>query len=176
VSLVVLAGLVAGGVWVMANGVGCHASPDEEELIRWVRDRAGPDDVYLLPVRMPAVATGRGVASTTFTPPPRPKPGTNLIPVDLQRFRLSTGAAIYVDFKSVPYRDTEVLEWLRRMRQCEEWYASPDWDRPGVRDGLRAAKITHVVAPRDRPIRAGYLKQLHEDHAYIVYRVEEGSR
>src|SRR5205823_2450629 len=127
------AALVAAGVWVMAAGVGYHMTADEEELLKWVRDHVGPDDVYLLPVRAPAVATGRGVASTTFTPPPRPKPGSNLIPVDLQRFRLATGAAIYVDFKSVPYRDAEVIEWLARVRQGEEWYGSADWDRPGVR-------------------------------------------
>ena len=46
----------------------------------------------------------------------------HLIAVDLQRFRLFTGVPIYVDFKSIPYKDTEVLEWFRRLKQCSEWY------------------------------------------------------
>src|SRR5262249_14358500 len=109
--------------------------------------------------------------SNTFTPPPRPKPGSNQIPVDLLRFRLHTGAPIYVDFKSVPYADVEVLEWHRRMKQCEEWYAG-DWRRPGVRDELVHERITYVVTPRNQEIAAPYLEEVHRDEAYVVYRVK----
>jgi hypothetical protein len=167
----IIAALAGGGVWVMAAGVGYGTDEAEEDLLEYVRTHASANDVYLLPVSVPEVGTGRGTASTTFTPPPRQKPGTNLIPVDLQRFRLVTGAAIYVDFKSVPYFDTEVIEWHHRMRQCEAWY-NGNWSTLGRVQELRDAKITHVIAPAARPIEVDWLRKLHSVGSYILYRVE----
>ena len=163
--------LVAGGIWVSLSGAGYRMNEAELPTLEYVRSNAGPQDVYLLPVTFPAVGGGRGSISTSFTPPPRPKPGSNLIPVDLIRFRLNTGTAIYVDFKSVPYRDAEVLEWLRRMRQCEDWYAG-DWSAPGKLQDLRREGLTHVVAPTAKPLTAEYLEVVHADAAYIVYRLK----
>ena len=164
--------LAAGGVAVMALGLGYRVNEGERPVLDWVRDHAGPGDLYLIPTGIPDVGAGRGSPpSTSFTPPPRPKPGSTLIPVDLQRFRLATGAPIYVDFKSVPYGDAEVLEWLRRVRRVEAWYADPDWDRPGLRDELRQAGVTHVLVPRDRPVRGSFLEEVYADGAYVVYRV-----
>jgi hypothetical protein len=163
--------LSLGGVWVMVAGMGYRAGEDEKPLHDFVRETAGPDNVFLLPVRIPAVGTGRGAMSATFTPPPRPKPGSNLVPVDLQRFRLHTGARIYADFKSVPYKDVEVLEWLRRMKQTEAWYDG-DWSAPERLQELRGEGITHVVTPADKPLSAPYLEEVHSDPAYIVYRLK----
>jgi len=169
-SVVILLALAAGGLYIMAAGIGYGSDDAERELLDYARAHAGANDVYLLPVGIPAVGAGRGTQSTTFLPPPRPIPETNLIPVDLQRFRLITGTPIYIDFKSVPYLDTEVLEWYRRLRRCESWYAG-DWTEPGRAQDLRDANITHVVAPVSRPIAAGFLEPVHSDEAYIVYRV-----
>lgn len=163
--------MAAGGVWVMAARVGYAMNAAEEPLLEYVRTHAGPEDVVLIPTRVPAVGTGRGSVSTSFTPPPRPKPGSNLIPVDLQRFRLATGVPIYVDFKSVPYADAEVLEWHRRVRQVEAWYAAADWDAAGVGPELRRAGVTLVVAPKDQPPKASFLEPVYEDAAYRLYRV-----
>lgn len=169
-ALAGLLALVAGGIAVRAGGLG-YRTADEHALYEFVRATAKPDDVYLLPVAFPAVGSGRGAVSNTFAPPPRAKPGTNQIPVDLQRFRLATGACVYVDFKSVPYSAPEVEEWHRRME-----FAVGCYDK-GVRDpvyhaALKAEGITHVVAPRTRPFTAAYLREVYADDAYIVYRVE----
>ncbi len=107
--------------------------------------------------------------SASFTAPPRS--GSNLIPVDLQRFRLHTGMPIYVDFKSVPYADVEVLTWLQRVQQCEEWYGG-NWSRVTVEDELKRAGISCVVTPASRPLAAPYLELTHSDPAYLVYRVK----
>jgi hypothetical protein len=170
VGLAGVVALAAGGVWVTAARVGYRTGEDETPLYEFVRATAGQKDVYLLPVRIPAVGTGKGSISASFTPPPRPAPGSNLIPIDLQRFRLHAGAAIYADFKSVPYRDREVVEWHRRVRQAEAWYAG-GWDEPGRVQELRLAGVTHVVAPAGSPLAADYLEETHRDPAYVVYRL-----
>jgi hypothetical protein len=162
--------LALGGIVVMSYGLG-YQMTDEEALFSYVRANAGPDKVYLLPMRFPAVGTGRGAVSNTFTPPPRPKPGSNQIPVDLLRFRLHTGAPVYVDFKSVPYADAEVVEWHRRMEQCQKWYDG-NWSRPGMRDELVREGITHVVMPQSRQVVVPYLELVHRDPTYVVYKVK----
>lgn len=168
---VLLASLAAGGLWVTAAGMGYRTGADENPLYDFVRTHAETNHVYLLPVRIPAVGTGRGSMSASFTPPPRPKPGSNLVPVDLQRFRLHTGVPIYVDFKSIPYQAPEVLEWRRRMRQCEAWYDG-DWTASGRLQELRGEMVTHVVVPADKPLAADYLTEVHRDATYVVYELK----
>ena len=170
-SGILIGGLAVVGVMTMVQGWGYRMNADEEGLLVYVREHVQQGDTYLLPIRFPAVRQGRGTASTTFTPPPRPQPGSPLIPVDLQRFRLVTGAPIYVDFKSIPYYDTEVLEWYRRMKQCEEWYRG-GWNTLQRREELRAEGITHVVTPASQPLFADYLRIVYQDPAYILYRIE----
>lgn len=169
ISLVVVMVLAAGGIWVMADRLGYRSGEDERALYDYVRGHSTPNDVYLLPVHVPT-SSGRGSISTSFTAPPRPKPGSNLIAVDLQRFRLHTGTPIFIDFKSVPYADVDVIVWLLRVRLCEEWY-SGNWSRADIEEELRREKITHIVSPANKPIVAAYLEEVHSDAAYIVYRL-----
>jgi hypothetical protein len=74
-----------------------------------------------------------------------------LIPPDLQQFRLATGLPAFVDLKSIPYRDVEVVEWFTRMRI----EAGSIGDRPEevdctLFDRLREEYgVTHAVLDRD---------------------------
>lgn len=74
-----------------------------------------------------------------------------MIPPDLQQFRLETGMPAFVDLKSIPYLDVEVVEWFARMR-IEGWIYR---DRPEevdctLFDRLRDQyAVTHVVLDRD---------------------------
>jgi hypothetical protein len=173
VGAAILVAVTVGGVVVTACGLGYEMNEDELPVLEYVRTHKQPGDVYLLPVTIPKVGAGpRGSVSTSFTPAPRSKPGTNLIPVDLMRFRLSTGAPIYVDFKSMPYKDTDVLEWFRRMELCQRWYAAKEWDRT-VREEVVAAGITHVLATADRELHGDGLEQVYADDVYRVYRVRQ---
>jgi hypothetical protein len=170
-SVGVFIGSVLGGVAVTVLGLGYRMNEAEQPLLEYIHEHVATGDVYLIPTRIPPVGAGRGSVSTSFTPPPRPKPGSNLIPVDLQRFRLATGAPIFVDFKSVPYAHTEVLEWFRRVQLVEAWYGEKDWDGAGIHAQLVSEGITHVVIPRHEPITASFLTPIYEDETYAVYRV-----
>ncbi len=73
-----------------------------------------------------------------------------LIPLDMQDFRLETGAPTYVEFKSIPYQDADLLEWNRRVTATGNFYRIP-YKRIGC-DFLAdfyAQGVTHVVLPYD---------------------------
>jgi hypothetical protein len=168
---IVALGLAAGGVVVMVQGLGYRVNEAERPLLDFVRDHKQPSDVYLLPVRFPTLKKESPASQTkTFVPPVRP--GGVGIPVDLQRFRLYTGAAIYVDFKAVPYAEGDVLEWHRRMKQVVEWYSERDWDAAGVGRQVAAAGITHVVTTADRDVTSAALELVYRDESYRLYRVK----
>ncbi|HEY1189438.1 MAG TPA: DUF6798 domain-containing protein [Gemmata sp.] len=170
-ALALLGALVAGGIVVTVCGLG-YRTVDESALYEFVGRTAGPGDVYLIPTDFPKVASGRGAVSNTFAPPPRAKEGTNQIPVDLQRFRLATGARLYVDFKSVPYAASEVEEWHRRMVLASALGRPGAWDAPNRHDELKREGITHVIWPTTKPIAVSYLEEVqHDTGGYTVYKV-----
>ena len=172
VTLIMLVGVtVTGGIVIMAARL-AYLTDDRELLaLEYVRDHKQPGDVYLIPVRVPSNAPGtRGVFSASFTPAPKGQQ-KSFISVDLQRFRLYAGAAIYVDFKSIPYKDTDVLKWRRRLDRCQEWYAIKDWSGPALRQQLLDEGITHVVMPANRPPLGSGFEQEYADDYYRVYRI-----
>jgi hypothetical protein len=68
-----------------------------------------------------------------------------LTPLKLQEFRLATGSPVFVDFKSIPYRDLDVLEWYRRIQVADAFYKKPGC--AGLSSLVDTEKITHVVIP-----------------------------
>ncbi|RME06399.1 MAG: hypothetical protein D6803_06590 [Anaerolineae bacterium] len=78
-----------------------------------------------------------------------------LIPLDMQDFRLETGVPAYIEFKSIPYRDVDVLEWYRRVSMAGKVYRA-EISRYACETlaMLRAEGVTHVVLPYDHAARA----------------------
>jgi hypothetical protein len=149
---------------------GYRGNEAEEPLLDYVREHARSGQVYLLPVKFAKLKPETPASqSKTFVPPVRT--GQIGIPVDLQRFRLATGEAIYVDFKAVPYAPAEVIEWYRRVESCERWYAERDWDTSGVIDEVIAVGITHVIAAADKDVTSRRLQLVYTDESYRVYRI-----
>src|SRR5207302_3586528 len=86
------------------------------------------------------------------------------IPVDLQGFRLSTGAPIFVDFKSIPYRDDEVIEWYERLRLAQAVQEKIRQERLAeALAELRRRGVTHLVQPAGTPLRGPGLKKIYAD-------------
>lgn len=161
----------AAGIALMALRLGYRTSDDELPLLDFVRSTSGPGDVYLLPARIPDLAkTTRGSSSGDFKPLAAKRADAALIPPDLQRFRLHTGRPIYVDFKAIPYKDTEVLEWYRRLKFAE--VIQDELRRGAVVEAMRSLRdkgVTHVVVPSDVPLPA--VEAVYADSSYRVYAV-----
>jgi len=167
----VLAAYVVGGLAVPFFELGYRNNRDELPLLEFVKNNHQPGAVYLIPVEIPG--KGRpGAASTNFMPEPRLGKSNNLIAIDLQRFRLFTGTPIYVDFKSIPYKEEEVLEWYRRVLWCMKVYGQPILPVEVLRANLKERKITHVVVPANKVSAfAGLGTPVYEDKVYCVFPV-----
>jgi hypothetical protein len=164
---------VAGGVYITYFGLGYRTNPQELDLLESILDGRSTGDVFLLPVEVPKLtAASRGAASLNFTPPPERSTQDQNISLDLQQFRLFTGAPIYVDFKSVPYKDVEVLEWHERVLWNHQLFEQRDWNDEQIKRELRRRGITHVVVPADRDIRCDALETSYSGSKYYrLYRV-----
>lgn len=160
---------VAGAIYVFGNSIGYAVTEAEHGLIDHVARKRDLGHTYLLPVRIPNLKSEpAGSQSLTFNARPRP---ANVIPWDFQRFRLATGARTYVDFKSIPYADVDVIEWYRRMQNAERWFKQSDWNSPRRLWELEQENITHIVTPADVQLPAEHYHQEFADDYYRLYRI-----
>jgi hypothetical protein len=103
------------------------------------------------------------------------KPGEiYLTPVKMQDFRLFTGAPAFIDFKSIPYKDTDVLEWYRRVGLADQFYLNEDCE---ILNALvKEDHVTHVIIPSDiSPLSCSSYENIYSDDFYHLYRLNQTS-
>lgn len=106
----------------------------------------------------------------TFVAQTKTRGDSYLIPTKMQDFRLTTGAPTYVDFKSIPYQDNDVLEWYRRQRLAGKFYRTQDCQL--LTELAETDGITHVVLPSgDEADACPNLNAVYQDSNYGVYRI-----
>jgi hypothetical protein len=173
VSATLIGVLMACGAAIMVLHQGFQDSPEEAALMDHVKNHLGEEDLYLIPAQLPDLrASTRGSLSSDFKPVADKEVDPRLIPVNLQRFRLSTGAPIFVDFKSIPYLDTDVLKWYRRLEKNQEFYTRIDsGNLAELRDELRSLGVTNVVTKTEQPGMTPVYRD--EEGAYLVYPLTE---
>jgi hypothetical protein len=160
--------LAAVSVALVQTGHGYAEPTVEDSTLEYIRTQAKPGDLYVIPAKLGKPTTARGVYSNTFMKPLDP---TKPVYFEFARFRLYTRAALYIDFKSIPYRSDEVMEWHRRLVQCEGWFADNKWAERNVIAELRQAGVTHVVAPKSLRLSDNDLTLLHDGGAYEVFEL-----
>jgi len=169
---ILMASVVAGSIVVQVKGWGYYSDDRELPALEFVLKQKRAGNVYLIPVRVPGVASGpRGVVCQTFVLPAQAA-DKQTIPVDLQRFRLFTGAPLYIDYKSIPYKDAEVLEWRRRLQKNQDWYKQIETNSPAVLQEMKDAGITHLVIQADHKIPTDELIKIYEDDVYRIYQLK----
>jgi hypothetical protein len=175
--IITLSVFALGGAAINYFDLGYRTDEKEVELLEFIRAHKARGEVYLLPIEVPKLTAGRrGAASLSFTRPPQRDKQGEVISVDLQRFRLFTGAPIYIDFKSIPYKDVEVLEWRDRVVWNQRMYEERDWDMPGIEAELVSRHITHVVTTSDRDVHRAAWTLLYEDKNYRLYRINGSAK
>ena len=94
---------------------------------------------------------------------------TYLTPVKMQDFRLFTGASVYIDFKSIPYKDADVLEWYRRVQLADRFYKEKDCE---LLQSLSSEGVTHaVLASEDLPLSCPMVQETYRDQDFAVYKL-----
>ena len=95
-----------------------------------------------------------------------------LIPTKMQDFRLYTGAPIFVDFKSIPYRDVDVLEWHRRILLADIFYKREDCSL--IQGFPEKEKINYLVLTEEEfNTICPHTMLVYSDAHYQVYRFEQ---
>lgn len=98
---------------------------------------------------------------------------TYLIPFKMQDFRLASGAAAFIEFKAIPYKDKDVIEWYRRMQLSNRFYLSQDCS---LLEKLAKQGVTHIIQPIEQSrISCSNLRQEYRDSSYALYRLEKDS-
>ncbi len=91
-----------------------------------------------------------------------------LTPVKLQDFRLETGSPVYVEFKSIPYQDANVLEWYRRIQLADRFYK--DGNCKLLNEMASQGGVTHIVMENGDPGQnCPNLLSLYKDAYYSLY-------
>jgi hypothetical protein len=166
--------LVFGGLWIMWTHQGFLTSDNEWGVLAYIRAHKAKEDLYFIPVKVQnLVATTHGSLSSDFKPLPAKRTDDRIIAVDLQGFRLGTGAPLFVDFKSIPYADIDVLEWRHRIDRADEIQRQlKQGNEQKALVLLRNEGVTHVVWPADQELTSGW-REMYSDPYYRVYRLPE---
>ena len=96
---------------------------------------------------------------------------TYLIPLKMQDFRLDAGASVLVDFKAIPYRAEEVLEWYHRVQLVERF--EKNGDCAALSRILGEYPVTHVVVEAGQGGgTCAQLEPVYSDASYNLLRVK----
>ena len=94
-----------------------------------------------------------------------------LVPTKMQDFRLETGAPIYVDFKSIPYLDNEVLEWYRRILLATEFYADDSVDCNSLERFHQEGISRVILEDKKSPLSCKTTQEIYRDSYYGIYQI-----
>jgi hypothetical protein len=162
--------LAGSGLFINIAGLAYQIGDDESAMLDFVSTHKEKGDVYLIPVELPRPPGRPGAWMSDFKSLADRMKGRGLIPIELQQFRLATGAPIFVDFKAIPYRDDEVLEWYNRLQVALAVY-DPRKRSAAVAKMLLHSRITHVVVPVGHPLVLPDAAVVYHDRHFRIYRL-----
>ncbi len=90
----------------------------------------------------------------------------------LENFRLATGTPILADFKSIPYRRGDVINWHDRVRLLQ-WFYRSEIDCGLMENFIGEYGVTHIVlGPEQLGQRCPEMQEQYFDGYYAVYALE----
>ncbi len=117
-----------------------------EKLMDFVKETKAPGQVYLVPPKEPL----------------------------FDDFRLYTGAPIFINWKSHPYKDSEVLEWYNRVERADAFYDAANLaQKCDLLQGLiRDYPITHVVIKsKEIHLPCAFTREIFHSEQYTLYEI-----
>lgn len=94
-----------------------------------------------------------------------------LTPTKMQDFRLRTGSPVYIEFKSIPYQDANVLEWYHRIQLADQFYKKGDCTL--LNEMASQGGVTHLVLENGAPGQAcSHIRPIYKDANYSLFALE----
>jgi hypothetical protein len=96
-----------------------------------------------------------------------------LIPPELENFRLRTGTPVFVDQKSHPYKDIELIHWYNRIQLAEKFYrAEGEGACHILREIVKVYPVSKVVMKNENSkIDCNFIKPVYQDKSFVVYKI-----
>jgi hypothetical protein len=96
-----------------------------------------------------------------------------LIPPDLETFRLAAKVPIFIDYKSHPYKGTEVVEWFKRLSFSEKFYeTNAQTSCNMLKNSSSLYGITHVVIKNRAFFEScDFLFEVYNDEDFRIYEL-----
>ena len=115
------------------------------DMLSYVRQTVKPENIYLVP------------------------------PIDgrFNEFRILSGAPIFINWKSHPYKDTEILEWYDRVQRSEAFYAL-DYNQAcqPLANLANEYQITHVVFQKKvAHLNCNFVEEVYRADIYSIYEL-----
>jgi len=95
-----------------------------------------------------------------------------LIPTNLEYIRLNTGLPIFVDWKTVPYKNDALIKWYERIKLANSFYDSTELENQKLlfERIYKEEKISHLlVKDNNKNILLKNCEYLFKDHGYLFY-------
>ncbi len=126
-----------------------HHARNSTQLTHYVKEHKASGDVYLIPSN----------------------------DEEFERFRLFTGAPVFVTWKSHPYKDKEVIEWYNRYKLAETFYNAAAYQTCNkLQDIMYNYTITHIIIDKEKiPLQCKSFTIIYEDNYYILYRLSKNT-
>jgi hypothetical protein len=163
------------GIAIPTFKVGFVVNENENAILAHIKTNKTIDDLYLIPVNVPNLAgTTRGSLSSDFKPIGKKTTDSRIVPIEMQRFRLYAQAPLFIDFKSIPYKDEDVLDWHRRLLLAQNWHRRLSESKsPEILDELRAQKISHIVTSTKVDLDQSELELKFSDEHFKLWKIKE---
>jgi hypothetical protein len=96
---------------------------------------------------------------------------------ELNDFRLYTGSPILINWKSHPYKDTDLLEWYQRVEIAQAFYNAEKSDQEAACQLLeeieREYEVTHVVVNRkDAALDCPFISSTYDETRFTIFAIE----
>ena len=96
---------------------------------------------------------------------------------DLNNFRIYTGAPTFINWKSHPYKDTDVLEWYHRVQVSLDFYDAQFSDQAKACELLdeivQQYSVTDVVVKRkDAELDCDFVHPTYVETKFTVFAVD----
>jgi len=119
------------------------------EMMDYVRARKQPGELYMIPPKEP----------------------------DLNDFRLYTGAPTFINWKSHPYKDTDILEWYSRVQTALAFYDAQYSDQEKacqlLDEIVSKYNVTHVVVKRkDAQLNCPDVHPTYQETKFTVFAID----